>query len=165
LVATIHFLVGPVGAGKSTFARRRCARSAALFVDVDTWMVRLFGADPRPAENVMAWYLERRARVRELAWDVAVEAVAAAADVYLELGLVTAVERATWFEKAQAADLAFTVTLLDAPREVRRERVAQRNVAGAPHTQVVPTAFFEAASDAWQPVDEDERRRWGITDA
>ena len=74
-------------------------------------------------------------------------------------------ERDLWFERARAADLTFTVTLVDAPRDLRRDRVAQRNTAGAPHTQVVPPAFFDAASDAWEPVDEDERRRWGITDA
>jgi predicted kinase len=164
-MATLHFLVGPVGAGKSTFARHRCARSPALFVDVDAWMVRLFGADPRPAENVVAWYLERRARVRELAWDLASEAAGTGTNVYLELGLVTTAERDSWFDRARAADLAFTVTLVDAPRELRRDRVAQRNTAGAPNTQVVPPAFFEAASDAWEPVDDGERRRWEITDA
>lgn len=164
-MARLHFLIGPVGAGKTTFARQRAAGSPALLLDVDAWMVRLFGADPRPAENVMGWYLERRERVRALAWDVATEAVHAGTDAYLELGLVTAAEREAWFDKARAADLAMTVTLLDAPRDLRRRRVAERNTAGALHTQIVPAPFFEAASDAWQPVGDDERARWNITDA
>jgi predicted kinase len=161
-MAAIHFLIGPVGAGKSTFARQRCAQTPTLFLDVDSWMVRLFGEDARPAENVLAWYVERRDRVRELAWDIACEAVSVGTDVYLELGLVTATEREAWFDKA--ADRAMTVTLLDQPREVRRARVAHRNTAGAPHTQIVPPAFFEAASDAWEPVTDAERTRWRIVD-
>ena len=55
---TLHLLIGPVGAGKSTYARERIARSPALFLDLDAWMVRLFGADPRHSEGVMAWFLE-----------------------------------------------------------------------------------------------------------
>lgn len=164
-MATLHFLIGPVGAGKSTYARRQCARAPALFLDVDTLMVRLYGADPRPAEGVLGWYLERRDRVRELVWDLALEAVEAGTSVHLELGLVTAAERHTWLERARGRDLAITVTLLDAPREVRRARVAQRNLDPAPHTQQVPPAFFEAASDVWEPVTPEERERWSIVDA
>lgn len=164
-MAQLHFLVGPVGAGKSTFARQRCARAPALFLDVDPWMVRLFGADPRPAEDVISWYVERRERVREILWETACEAVQTGLDVYLELGLVSALERAAAFERARGAELEMTITLLDAPREVRRERVAQRNLRGAPHTQIVPPAFFEAASDRWEAVSAEERRRWGIVDA
>lgn len=163
-MAVIHFLVGPVGAGKSTFARQRCACSPAVFVDADTWMVRLFGADARPAENVLAWYLERRDRVRGLAWDIACEAVNVGTDVYLELGLVTVAEREVWFDKALAAGLELTITLLDSPRDVRRARVAQRNTVRAPYIQIVPPAFFEAASDAWEPITNGERTRWGIVD-
>jgi predicted kinase len=163
-MAVVHFLLGPVGAGKSTFARQRCARTPALFLDVDTWMVRLFGADARPTENVLAWYVERRDRVRNLVWDITCEAVSADTDVYLELGLVTATEREAWFERALTAELAMRITLLDSPRDVRRDRVARRNSAGAPFTQIVPPSFFEAASDAWEPVTEAERTRWGIVD-
>ncbi|MBL8973074.1 MAG: hypothetical protein JNK56_20990, partial [Myxococcales bacterium] len=52
-----------------------------------------------------------------------------------------------------------TVHLLDAPRELRRERVLRRNEArGETFAQVVPLEFFELASDLWQPPDDDERR-------
>jgi len=160
----LHFVIGPVGAGKSTYARRRCAATAAVFLDVDTWMVRLYGGDRRPADNVMAWYIERRERARELIWDTAVDALRAGATVYLELGLVTIAEREAWFDRARAGEEPMTITLLDAPVDVRRDRVLARNMSGAPHTQVVPPALFEAASNAWQPVSDDERRRWNIVD-
>lgn len=163
--ALLHFLIGPVGAGKSTYAKRRCAREPALLLDVDTWMVRLFGGDARPSQDVLAWYLERRERVRGLVWDTALAAIAAGAVTYLELGLVTARERAHWFERAQACGLGATITLLDAPREVRRARVAQRNLEESPDVQKVPAAFFEAASDAWEDVTTTERARWRIGDA
>ncbi len=162
--ATLHLLIGPVGAGKSTFARQRIVRAPAVFLDLDAWMVRLFGADPRPAEDVMAWYLERRERCRALLWDVAASALACGVDVWLELGLLARLEREAFYEQVRGRDLALQIHVLDAPRDVRRDRVARRNQAGEPHTQIVPPAFFERASDAWEPPTEAERAAWHVID-
>ena len=161
---TLHLLIGPVGAGKSTYARQRIARSPAVFLDLDAWMVRLFGADPRPPEGVIAWYLERRERCRALLWDLAMDVLASGTDVFLEIGLLGKAEREAFYEKVRAADVELLVYLLDAPRAVRRERVAERNKAAEPFTQVVPPEFFERASDAWEPPSESERATWRILD-
>jgi predicted kinase len=162
---TLHLLIGPVGAGKTTYAQQKTARTPGVFLDLDTWMVRLFAADPRPSENVMAWYLERRDRCRDLIWDVALSVLHCGSDVFLELGLLAAMERETFYAKARDEGLRLVVYLLDAPRAVRRERVAQRNRSSGPFVQIVPSEFFERASDAWQPPSELERTAWGIVDA
>ena len=160
----VHVLVGPVGAGKTTYAQQRLLRSPALFLDLDTWMVRLFGDDARPSEGVMAWYLERRERVRELIWDLTLQAVAVKTDVLLETGLVSRQERAVFYERVRGAGLQLSVFLIDAPRELRRARVLERNRSPGPYTQVVPPEFFELASDAWETPSEEERRDWSIVD-
>lgn len=162
--ATLHLLVGPVGAGKSTYARRRAVETGGVFLDLDTWMVRLFGGDPRPAENVLAWYLERRDRCRELLWDVTLDVLRGGTDVLLEAGLVSAVDREAFYRRARAEDLRTIVYLVDAPRDVRRERVLRRNQAPTEFTQIVPLAFFERASDAWEAPSDAERAAWGIVD-
>lgn len=155
---SLHLIVGPVGAGKSTFARNTAARRNAIFLDLDAWMVRLYGKDVRPSENVVAWYLERRDRVRELLWDTTLEVVATGTDVLLEIGLVSLAERDAIYAKARDEDLALTVYWVDAPRDVRRERVLKRNASAGEHTQVVPMEFFERASDAWEPPSNAERQ-------
>jgi predicted kinase len=160
----LHLLIGPVGAGKTTFAQRQCARSAALLLDLDTWMVRLYGDDQRPAEGVVPWYLERRERCRALIWDVALHVLEGGVDVYLEIGLLGAGERASFYEQVRAEQLNARVYVIDAPRDVRRTRVEQRNQNPQPYTQVVPPEFFERASDAWQPPDQAERATWNIVD-
>lgn len=158
-------LIGPVGAGKTTVGRRLAACQPAVFLDLDTWMAQLFGDDPRPASGVIEWYLERRARCVGALWVVATEIAAVGSDVVLELGLVREAERVAMYEKARLKDLSVTIRLLDAPRAVRRERVAARNAEAAPFTQTIPMEMFELASDAWEPPSEAERATWGIVDA
>jgi predicted kinase len=161
---TVHLLIGPVGAGKTTYARARVARSPMVLLDLDAWMVRLFGADPRPPSDVVTWYFERRDRCRKLIWDLTLNVVDCAADVLLEIGLVGKQERTAFYEQVRAEGLELRVYLVDAPRDVRRERVAQRNRSAGPLTQIVPPEFFERASDAWEPPSESERVHWGIVD-
>lgn len=162
--STLHLLVGPVGAGKTTYGQRYATRTTSVFLDLDTWMIRLFGADPRPQENLIAWYLERRERCRGLLWDVTLDVLRGGVDVVLECGLVTTADREAFYESARAEDVRLLVYLLDAPRDVRRERVLQRNHSPGPFTQIVPLEFFERASDTWQPPSESERATWGIID-
>ena len=161
---TLHVLIGPVGAGKTTYAQRECARSSALLLDLDSWMVRLYGADQRPAEKVLEWYLERRERCRALLWEIALAVLASGTDVYLEIGLLGVGERAAFYEQARAEDLKLRVYVVDAPRDLRRTRVQQRNQNPLPYTQIVPTEMFERASDAWQAPDEQERAAWNMID-
>jgi predicted kinase len=163
--ATLHLLIGPVGAGKTTFAQHHASRSAAVLLDLDSWMVRLFGGDTRPSEDVMSWYLERRGRCRGLMWDTALSVLGAGTDVYLEIGLLGKIEREAFYEQVRMEEVELVVHVVDAPREVRRERVLRRNESPGPFTQVVPPALFERASDAWEPPDESERARWGLVDA
>lgn len=162
--STLHLLIGPVGAGKSTYAQQRIARSPALYLDVDTCMVRLFRDDPRPADGVVAWYLERRERCRKLLWDVALSALRCGTDVFLEFGLVQRAEREAFYEQVRAEDLELVVYVLDAPKSVRRERVANRNRSPGEYTQIVPPEFFERASNAWEPPLESERAAWRLID-
>lgn len=128
-------------------------------------MVRLYGADPRPADGVLAWYLERRDRCRALIWSLARAVLGCGTDVVLELGLVGAAERDDFYRQAVAEGFALRVVVIDAPRDVRRERVLARNRSGGPFTQVVPLEFFERASDAWEPPSARERATWDLIDA
>ncbi|MBL8627571.1 MAG: ATP-binding protein [Myxococcales bacterium] len=163
MAGALHLIIGPVGAGKSTFARALVARRPALLLVLDDWMARLFGADPRPTTDRVGWYLERRDRCLAQVWEVARGACAAGCDVVLEPGLVRRAERAALYEQIEDAGLALTVTLIDAPRDERRARVMRRNEErGATFAQVVPLEFFELASDHWEPPDDDERHDRGI---
>jgi predicted kinase len=151
-----HLVVGPVGAGKSTFAERLAREHGALRLTLDDWMTTLFGPD-RPNEGVMDWYVERAARGIEQIWKLAQATAELGTSVILEIGLLRRAERESFYRRAAGASADLTIHVLDAARDVRRERVVARNrKKGATFSMVVPPAIFELASDLWEPLDQVE---------
>lgn len=156
-MAQIHLIVGPVGAGKSTFARGLARERRALRLTLDEWMAVLFRPD-RPAADVMPWYLERTERCLEQIWRVALAALDVGTEVVLEIGLIQRQARGRFYDRADGSGHDLTIHVVDAPRELRRARVAARNRdQGETFSMVVPPEIFELASDLWEPLDADER--------
>jgi predicted kinase len=154
--ARVHLVVGPVGAGKSTFARRLAREERAVRLALDEWMAELFAPD-RPETGRREWYVERRNRCQTQMWAAARAVAGAHTDVVLELGLLRRDERQRFYRLIDDAGLRLVVHVLDAPRDVRRERVMQRNLTqGETFSMLVPLEFFELASDLWQPLEPAE---------
>jgi predicted kinase len=157
----LHLVIGPVGAGKSTFALRLAAERRGVRFTLDDWMTRLFRSD-RPASGVMDWYVERAARCIDVMWSVALATIEAGTDAILEIGLLQRAARERFYGRVDEAGADLRVHLVDAPRELRRRRVEERNRGrGATFSMEVPPEIFELASDLWEPPDaqEQEQRR------
>ncbi len=156
LQGSVHLVVGPVGAGKSTRAIALARAHRAVRFTLDDWMARLFRPD-RPAEGVMPWYVERAGRCVDQLWRTACEVLGTGTSVVLEIGLLTRREREAFYARVDEAGACLTVHVVDAPREERRARVLRRNEArGATFSMVVPPEIFELASDLWEPPDDAE---------
>jgi predicted kinase len=152
----MYLVEGPVGAGKSTHATDLARRTGGVHIALDEWFVRLFSPD-RPATDIMAWYVARKQRLGDHIWQHVLALLAAGVTPILELGLVQRQMRLDFYRRARAAAVEVQVHLLDAPRAVRRERVAQRNADKGPtFSMVVPDAMFEMASDLWEDPDDAE---------
>ena len=150
----IHFIEGPVGAGKSTYAKAIAAKGAFPHIALDEWFARLFSPD-RPQENFVHWYMERKDRLLALILDHARAILATDKDVALELGLIQRGPRLALLRQIQEEGISFTVHVLDAPLDIRRERVKRRNVEqGSTFSMIVPDHIFEMASAMWEPPDE-----------
>lgn len=157
MIGELHLIIGPVGAGKSTFARALAAKHRAVRLVLDDWMAQLYGADERPATGRIEWYVERRDRCLEQIWKLTAALCEVGTRVVLEIGLIRRAEREAFYRRVEDAGYDLAVYVLDAPREVRRERVMRRNEErGETFAQVVPLDFFELASDMWEPPDDDE---------
>ncbi|MEQ8860504.1 MAG: ATP-binding protein [Pseudomonadales bacterium] len=155
-MALIHLIEGPVGAGKSTLAAALSLRHRAVHLNLDEWMVTLFRPD-RPDDGFLPWYLERKDRCIRQIWDVTRGLIESGTDAVLELGLVQAADREAFYRRVDGTGYALRVYLVDAPEEVRRQRVRDRNQQrGHTFRMEVDDATFEFANRAWQPPDPDE---------
>lgn len=152
----VHLIVGPVGAGKSTLALRLAEEHDAVHLNLDEWMAVLYRPD-RPDTGLLQWYVERAARCVEQIWRTAGAIVERRNDVILEIGLLQRREREAFYRRVAAAGVAMTVYVVDAAREVRRERVEMRNDRrGGTFVMVVAPEMFELASDFWEPPEPEE---------
>lgn len=155
-MARIHLVEGPVGAGKSTFAAQLSGHHAAPRLALDDWMATLFRPD-RPATGVMEWYIERKERCIDQIWKLTCDIIDTGTNVVLELGLIQRRDRMGLYDRVDAAGYDLTVYVLEAPREVRRQRVQERNRRkGETFSMEVPDQIFELASDMWEPPDDVE---------
>jgi predicted kinase len=152
----IDLVVGPVGAGKSTYACALARKHGALRLTLDEWMRILFRPD-RPDEGLMHWYAERAQRCVDVIWEIARELVEQGGHVVLEIGLLRRQERDAFYQRVESAGVGLTIHVLDAARQVRRARVAERNRRqGETFSMVVPDDVFELASDLWQAPEPEE---------
>jgi predicted kinase len=157
-MAQLHLVIGPVGAGKSTFALALSREHRAVRLTLDEWMAELYGADERPAVGRLEWYVERTTRCLEQMWKLATRMIDVGASVVLEIGLIQRDARAAFYERVDDAGIGLLVYVLDAPRDVRRARVMKRNAErGDTFSMHVPPEIFDLASDRWEPPDEAER--------
>lgn len=154
----VHLVVGSTGAGKSTFARRLALECGGVCFVVDDWMKRLYLPE-RPQNAGYDWYAPRIARVTEMIWSVVVDLVRAGAPSVLELGMTQRAAREDFYEQVARAGLRLQLHVVDAPAELRWQRVQQRNQQrGDTFALEVTREMFDFVEGMWEPPDEAELR-------
>ena len=127
MTATLNVIFGPSGAGKTLYANAFARREKAVAFILDDWMARMFGPDmPEPLQY--DWMIERVGRCEAQIWSVAAGVMATGTSVILDIGLMRRADRDRVREIAEGAGLPLQVHFVDAPPEVRRARVMERNV-------------------------------------
>jgi predicted kinase len=126
-MATVHFVCGSTGSGKTTYAVALAQRAKAVRFTIDDWMANLFVAD-RPSPASLEWALERTARCETQMWAVADQLVARGIDVVFDNGLSRRDHRDRFRARASQTAAGFKMHYLDVPRDVRRARVHARNI-------------------------------------
>lgn len=156
MTATLHVLFGPSGAGKTTYARAFARREGAVVFILDDWMARLFGPDmPTPIEY--DWMIERVQRCEAQIWSVAAATLAVGTPVMLDIGLMRKSDRDRVRAIAQGADLPLQFHFVTASSEVRRARVAERNVVrGESFAIEVTPDMFDFIEGVFEAPDADE---------
>jgi predicted kinase len=156
MTATLHVIFGPSGAGKTTYAHAFARREKAVAFILDDWMARLFGPDmPTPLEY--DWMIERVGRCEAQIWSSAAAVIAAGTSVILDIGLMRRADRARVREIAEAVELPLQFHFVDAPQEVRRTRVGERNVVrGESFAIEVTPEIFEFIEGVYEAPEPEE---------
>ncbi len=149
--ATLNVVFGPCAAGKTTYARALARRENAVPFVLDEWGARLFGPDLQgPIE--FAWMLERLGRCNQLIWSTAADVLAAGTSVVLDVGAMRRADRERIRRIAEEKGLSPQWHFVDAPQEVRRARVANRNTAkGETFVMEVTPEMFEMLEAIYEP--------------
>jgi predicted kinase len=156
MAAKLNVIFGPCGAGKTTYAHALARREGAVPFILDEWGARLFGPDLRgPIE--LQWMLERAGRCAALIWSTATAVVTAETSVVLDLGLMRRADRDRIRQTAEAAGLSLQWHFVDAPKDVRRARVAGRNTTkGETFVMEVTPEMFNHIEGLYEAPEPDE---------
>ena len=123
---SLHLVFGPVGAGKSTYARARAAREAGVRISLDDWMHELFAPDMVTLLD-FGWIMARVRRCEQRIRATALDVLRTGTPVVLDLGSMQAADRATLRDWAAAQGHRVQDHFVHAPAEVRAQRVRTRN--------------------------------------
>ena len=157
MAATLHVVFGPSGAGKTTYAHAFARRERAVAFILDDWMARMFGPDmPTPLQY--DWMIERVGRCEAQIWSVAAAIIATGTSVILDIGLMRKADRARVREIAEAVELPLQFHFIDAPQDVRRDRVGGgRNVIqGETFAIAVTPEMFDFIEGVYEAPDAAE---------
>jgi predicted kinase len=121
-------------------------------------MVTLFSKDMTTLDY--SWMIERVQRCYEQIWDVAGQILAIGGNVVLDLGFTEKTQRALFVDWASELDAISEVHFLDAPKEVRQQRVEQRNRDKDPSVYAfdVTDMMFNFMESRFEAPDEKELR-------
>lgn len=149
--AVLHVTFGPSGAGKTSYAQALAKRERAVIFNLDEWMARLFGPD-MPEKIEYDWMVDRVGRCEAQIWSTAAAVIATGTSVILDIGLLRKADRDRVRQIAAAVELPLQFHYVDAPAELRRARVAERNVIrGETFAIDVTPEMFDFVEGVWEP--------------
>ena len=153
---TVHIVFGPQGAGKSTYSRQLAGQHRAILFSIDEWMHQLYGPDlPRSLD--FGWIMERVGRCEKRIWDTAAEIAGTGGNVVLDLGFMKIDSRTAFADLAESCSLLSQLHFVDAPHDIRRQRVLARNTEkGETFSFEVTPGMFDFMEKQFERPTEDE---------
>ncbi|MBI5122813.1 ATP-binding protein [Candidatus Roizmanbacteria bacterium] len=117
-----HIIIGFIGSGKTTFARKLEKETGAIRFTKDEWMVKVFGNTP-PKDK----FAEYDNKMASLAIDMALKCLKAGISVIIDEGFWVKEHRDTISEKVKNVGAIPKLYYLEVPLEVMKARTLKRS--------------------------------------
>ena len=155
-MGTIHLVFGPQGAGKSTYSRQLAEKIEGVRFSIDDWMGSLYGPDlPKPMN--FSWIMERVQRCEQRIWLTATEIARTGGSIVLDLGFMKVKNRSGFLALAATNKHTAQLHFINAPHEIRRNRVLTRNVQkGDTFSFEVTAPMFDFMERQFEPPTDQE---------
>ena len=155
-MSRLILVCGPTGVGKTTYSLSIAKDVGAVRFSIDPWMQTLFSKDMTSLDY--AWMIERVYRCYEQIWEVSEQILTLNGNVVLDLGFTTKAQRDMFSDSAKKLAISAEIHYLDAPREVRKKRVAQRNSEKDPAVYAfeVTDMMFDFMEPKFEPPEQNE---------
>ncbi|MGC9403168.1 AAA family ATPase [Vibrio genomosp. F10] len=157
-MARLIMVCGPTGVGKTTYSLALCKGINALRFSIDPWMQNLFSKDMVTLDY--DWMMERINRCYVQIWEISEQILTLDGAVVLDLGFTTKAQRQHFVVLAKALGVNAEIHYLDAPTDIRRQRVNKRNLEQDPDVYAfeVTNAMFNFMEPRFEVPDEQELR-------
>ena len=155
-MARLILVCGPTGVGKTSYSLSLSQEVGAVRFSIDPWMQTLFAKDMGTLDY--SWMIERVHRCYEQIWQVSEQILALDGNVVLDLGFTTKEQRELFSLRAKGLGCDAEVHYLDAPTEIRRERVGKRNAEKDPAVYAfeVTDMMFDFMEPKFEVPDQEE---------
>jgi len=122
----IHLIVGNTGSGKTTYADKFKTETGGVIFSIDKWNKTLFLPD-KSSDDGLQWFLERIDRAEKMILSLVDQLEESGVDSILDLGLSKYTHRQKFRDYAKKHGFELKMHYLDISKEIRLERVLQRN--------------------------------------
>jgi predicted kinase len=150
--ASLHFLCGKAGAGKSTLATALAKTHGAVLISEDIWLARLFGDQMKTFED----YRSCAQRAKTVLGPLVIDLLAARQSVVLDLPANTRLSRAWIRSLYEAAGTDHVLHYIDVPDRTCLRRIEKRNCERPEGSHHLTEADFVYISSLFEQPEVDE---------
>lgn len=148
---TAHIIIGFIGAGKTTFAKKIEAETGAVRFTKDEWMVRLFGNTPFDEK-----FAEFDSRMSSLSRDMALRCLKAGVSVVMDEGFWEKELRDEIRKKVIAVGAIPKLYYLEVPVETMKSRTLKRSKNPTEDSFIISEEQFDHYWKFFEAPDVDE---------
>jgi predicted kinase len=146
-----HIIIGFIGSGKTTFARKLEKETGAVRFTKDEWMVRVFGNTP-PKDK----FEEYDNKMASLATDMALACLKTGIDVIIDEGFWLKEHRDAIREKVKNVGAIPKLYYIEAPLEIMKARTLKRSKNPPSDSFTIDEESFNHYWKLFRPPGKDE---------